>query len=95
MSLNDNIKIPISSYEHGRYICTCLICDTKFNAHENTKLCNECASLSSNDWEGQLSIRFIPELPHTINSVRELRRYYIDALQLGYRYGKYINETNI
>lgn len=40
-------------------------------------------SLADN-WESELAIQNIPELPHVINSVRELRRYYIDGLQLGY-----------
>lgn len=36
------------------------------------------------NWEAKLAIENIPELPHVINTVRELRRYYVDALQLGY-----------
>jgi hypothetical protein len=36
------------------------------------------------DWEAKLAIKNIPELPHIINSVRELRRYYIDGIQIGY-----------
>jgi len=47
----------------------------------------------SEDWEALLAIKNIPELPHIINSVKELRRYYIDGLQVGYNVGK--SETSL
>ena len=43
---------------------------------------------NAEDWEAKLAIKNIPELPHPINSVRELRRYYIDGIQVGYEIRK-------
>ena len=42
------------------------------------------SALLQEDWMALLAIKNIPELPHVINSVRELRKYYIDGIQAGY-----------
>ena len=36
-------------------------------------------------WEAKLAIKNIPYLEHTINSLKDLRRYYIDGIQVGYQ----------
>ena len=42
------------------------------------------SNVTTDGWEARSAIKKFPELPHTINSLRELRRYYIDGLQEGY-----------
>ena len=42
----------------------------------------------NDSWEAKLAIENIPELPHVINTVRELRKYLIDGIRLGYNCGK-------
>lgn len=36
-------------------------------------------------WEAKLAIKNIQYLEHTINSLKDLRRYYIDGIQVGYQ----------
>lgn len=51
--------------------------------NENNEIC-----IFNEDWAASLAIKNIPELPYVINSVTELRKYYIDALHLGHAKAK-------
>jgi hypothetical protein len=84
LKLNPDNEISIIVSECNCMELICDICEPKIDKAILERAKNEVKE----DWSALLAIKNIPELPHIINSVRELRRYYIDALQLGYEKAK-------